>query len=75
MTFDIRCGDNIVVYTDGIIETRNDKGEQFGVKRLKDLVKKVSSGDDVIENIKKEFSEYSGNNFEDDVSLIVIKCS
>ncbi len=31
-------GDMLILYTDGIVEATNDKGEQFGVDRLKELI-------------------------------------
>ena len=71
---DVKSGDNIVVYSDGIVETRNVDGEQFGSQRLMDLVKQKSEDKHIIEVIKEEFIEFSGKNFEDDISLVVVNC-
>ncbi|MCP5510748.1 MAG: SpoIIE family protein phosphatase [Leptospiraceae bacterium] len=35
----LRSGDRIFLYTDGLIEHKNSRGEEFGLHRLIDLVK------------------------------------
>jgi len=63
--------DFILLYTDGIIESRNKGGEQFGHQRFEDSAK--NSGDNTLDSIKKDFSAFTDNIFDDDVSLICIK--
>ena len=65
-------GDTILLVTDGIIESRNSDNEQFGSARLVDLLKS-SDHKDELELIRSNFSEYTGGNYEDDISLIRIK--
>jgi serine phosphatase RsbU (regulator of sigma subunit) len=31
-------GDRIILYTDGIVEARNDQGEEFGLQRFTDYI-------------------------------------
>jgi sigma-B regulation protein RsbU (phosphoserine phosphatase) len=73
ITIEMRLGDCLFLVTDGIIETRNAGGEQFGAKRLDEVLKNISSGGNPLEIIKKEFINYTESKFEDDISLITIK--
>lgn len=38
ITYNIKGGDIVFTYTDGIIETENEKGEFYGIDRLKNLL-------------------------------------
>jgi len=75
----IEAGDRFILYTDGILEARNDKGEEYGYDRLKTI---VQSG---IQMPPKELSEmiiehvklFSGGYIEDDFTLMImeVKCN
>lgn len=73
----LETGDVIVLYTDGITEARNMKGELFGLDRLKGLVALYGGQGDaqnIIQNIAKDFSRYVEEHVqEDDVTLVVVK--
>ena len=73
ITIEMKPGDCLFLVTDGIIESRNPKGDQFGAKKLDEVLKNISSDDNPLETIKKEFINYTGSKFEDDISLITIK--
>ncbi len=64
--------DIIVMITDGIIETRNEAGEQFGSERLLEFVNSLASGQNPIEGIKERFTGFTDGKFEDDISLITV---
>ncbi|MBN1633230.1 MAG: response regulator, partial [Ignavibacteria bacterium] len=64
-------GDFIMLYTDGIIESRNGVGEQYGLNRLQKAA--GNSKSDSLEYIKKDFVNFTVNRFEDDVSIVCIK--
>ncbi len=68
----INKSDSILLTTDGIIETRNANDEQFGSKRLMERIQSLTNGKDELEVIKEGITEFSGGNFEDDISLISI---
>jgi sigma-B regulation protein RsbU (phosphoserine phosphatase) len=67
--------DFITLVTDGIIESRDSSGVQFGLDRLKDVIAGIKPGNDPIEVIKKNFTDFTKEKFEDDVSLIIIKAT
>ncbi len=69
----LQQGDFILLVTDGIIESRNSAGEQFGKSRLDEVIKDIRAEDDPISVLKEAFGAYTENRFEDDISLIEIK--
>jgi sigma-B regulation protein RsbU (phosphoserine phosphatase) len=66
-------GDIIFLTTDGIIESRNASGEQFGASKLNETIQSIGQNEDPDEALKKEFCEFTGAKLEDDISLITIK--
>ena len=77
-TLDLAKGDRLVLYTDGIIETRNWTGEFFGDDRLVAFVKDHSSdsADAIADKLIEHLDTWSGRSqersFDDDLTLIVI---
>src|SRR5262245_43028304 len=76
LDLELRAGDVLVFYTDGLVESRNENNEDFGLKRLAQIV--FEHGDDTAEEILNvlvravdEFS--SGMPPNDDRTLIVVK--
>ncbi|MGA7723041.1 MAG: response regulator [Ignavibacteriaceae bacterium] len=72
ITVKMNKGDSIILVTDGIIESRDLRGSQFGLKKLKEVIADIKPENDFIEGIKKEFIDFTQNKFEDDISLITI---
>jgi phosphoserine phosphatase RsbU/P len=69
-------GDIILVGTDGIHETRNNKGEVFGQERVQQVISAYSheSARTIQQTIIDEISQFRGNmQQEDDITLVVIK--
>ncbi len=73
MHLSLNQNDCIFILTDGIIESRNQDGEQFGARKLSEVIKNISLQDNPLGILKKEFEVFTGGNFEDDISLITIK--
>ena len=69
----MNSGDEVIVLTDGIIESRSSNGVMFGLEGLSEVMEKVPRDVNSIETIKSEFTKYVNNKYEDDVSMIVIK--
>ena len=63
--------DFVLLYTDGIIESRNGTGEQYGLNRLVKAAGNLKT--DTLEYIEEDFVNFTGNRFDDDVSIICIK--
>ena len=66
-------GDSVILTTDGLIETRNKADEQFGTKRLVNLINSSFQQRDELDLIKQKFNVFANNKFEDDISMITIK--
>ncbi len=69
-------GDTMVLYTDGITEAKNDKGEEFGNERLAEALNQVAgaTAKTIEENIIKKLYEFSGSkNINDDYTSMTIK--
>lgn len=63
----------ISIFTDGIIEAFDDKGEEYGIDRLKEFIYKnyKLSINNIFENLKKELFEFTKKDYLDDDLLIL----
>jgi hypothetical protein len=70
---DVKSGDLFIIYSDGITETMNKKGEEFGFERLSIILKETISLPTlkITERIYSELDSYGSSH--DDQSLIVIR--
>ncbi|HJZ73146.1 MAG TPA: SpoIIE family protein phosphatase [Vicinamibacterales bacterium] len=70
----LRSGDRLVMYTDGLIECRNEAGEEFGEERLTSLVTCFGHNDAgaLVEEAIGAASRFTGGNFQDDVTVIAV---
>lgn len=72
----LRDGDVLVLYTDGVSEAENTRGEQFGEQRLQDLVRRHAHvpAAEILERIVGAVREWTtGKGTTDDVTLIVVR--
>lgn len=76
-TFHYQSGDVLVLFTDGIVEAKDNKGVEFGYERLKNVLKNCAHLDtEKIQNkIIEEVYRFIGKNSiaDDDYTLMVIK--
>jgi sigma-B regulation protein RsbU (phosphoserine phosphatase) len=68
-------GDLMVLYTDGVIEARNKKGQQFGLDRLEEMVDRHRSepADAIRRKVMRRLQAWTAVQ-QDDVTLIVVRC-
>jgi serine phosphatase RsbU (regulator of sigma subunit) len=73
---DLANGDLLVFYTDGVTEAENRLGEEFGMERLSATVRGGSSlsAEDLMTNIYSAAADFCGDAFNDDVTILVVKC-
>jgi len=72
----LRPGDLLAIYTDGITEAFNPSGEEFGEERLIEMLHRSRdlSPADLITAVFDEVRRFSPHEQRDDVTLIVAKC-
>lgn len=73
---DIKTGDILVTYTDGLVEALNEQGQQYPKESLLKIVSlnASKSGKDIANLVKADIKKYIGNSSQhDDQSLLVIK--
>lgn len=74
---DLSSGDVLVMYTDGVVEARNERDEEFGLERLKEVVSASAErrAHEIVHAITTAVDEYSSEvgGPEDDLTVSVIK--
>jgi sigma-B regulation protein RsbU (phosphoserine phosphatase) len=74
--FQLHPMDTLVIYTDGVTEARNPAGEEFGLERLTNAVKKCwnVSAEEMMRRIEDELKLFCGDTPQhDDSTLVVVK--
>jgi len=68
-------GDCLILFTDGIVEARNDEGEEFGYKRLEQLLEQNvnESSSDLAHTIVNTSREFSQAKIDDDYTVLIIR--
>jgi serine phosphatase RsbU (regulator of sigma subunit) len=75
-TIGLKKGDVCVFYTDGLSESRNAEGEEFGYDRIVNVAlnMKGKSSETIKDAILREIRNYTGNStYGDDMTLVVVK--
>src|SRR5215467_2066048 len=72
----LQTGDVLVFYSDGVIEMRNEAGEEFGLKRLAETVRsnQEKSPDEIVKALSASLADFIGRVRPfDDRTMIVVK--
>jgi sigma-B regulation protein RsbU (phosphoserine phosphatase) len=72
----LQSGDILVFYSDGVVEMRNEAGEEFGLKRLAETVRlqHEKSPDEIVKGISAALADFIGRvRPHDDRTMIVVK--
>ncbi|HUT14774.1 MAG TPA: GAF domain-containing protein [Anaerolineae bacterium] len=75
-TVTMEPGDVLVLYTDGVTESINEKMEDFGEPRLSEVIAQASTQpcSDIVKTIRRAVSDYVGDQAQfDDYTLVAIK--
>ncbi len=73
--FDLDVGDKLYLLSDGLLETENERGEQYGEDRLKQALKAGSQlpADDVFDSLREDVLSFIGKHARaDDISLVEV---
>lgn len=78
ISLDVKPGDAIVFYTDGIVECKDKNGEMLGYERLKKLILDcwAETPEEYYNNIYKAYINYIGKDAEagDDLTFVILMC-
>jgi phosphoserine phosphatase RsbU/P len=75
-SLELHPGDVLVFYSDGVVEMRNDSGEEFGLKRLAETVSSSceKSPEEIVKSVSAALAEFIGRvRPQDDRTMIVIR--
>ena len=68
------AGSTLVVYTDGVIESTNVAGEEFGIERLGAVVARVhgAGAEAVVDEFARDFRTFDPGRSRDDVTVVAL---
>ena len=70
-TYKVEKGDKFYMWSDGIIEARNDANELFGEKRLVDIFRTGKNPDDFYDEIIRAVNAFVGDSGKDDDTTLL----
>ncbi|WP_369985522.1 SpoIIE family protein phosphatase [Thalassolituus sp.] len=71
--FSMAMGDRLFLWSDGIIEARNEYGDMFGQERLLNVVRDSAHANHVFDDIQRAVDEFvDGTEQDDDTTLIEV---
>src|SRR5690606_11069178 len=73
---DLQPGDVFVLYTDGIVESRNETGEEYGYDRLLNALRenRFEDAPELHNAVLEDIRRFLGHDhFDDDMTIVVIK--
>ncbi|MEL6133258.1 MAG: GAF domain-containing SpoIIE family protein phosphatase [Bacteroidota bacterium] len=75
LTFPYQSGDFLVLYTDGILEARNEKGEEYGYERLEKAIRTYCEGsvEEMSEGIVESVKAFAHSDLDDDYTVLIVK--
>lgn len=68
--------DLLVLYTDGVTESRDDRDEEFGEERLVEALRRYRSvpAGEMVKSVVNDVRAFSPHEQSDDITLIVARC-
>ena len=58
------------MYTDGLIEAKNEYGEIYGEDRVKQVI--INSTGNLIKDLERDYNEFTTNEQVDDIAILVM---
>jgi serine phosphatase RsbU (regulator of sigma subunit) len=73
----LRPGDALVLVTDGVLEARDDDGNEFGEKRLEALLATCTgrSAEGIARRIERSVLDHRGERADDDLAIVVVRAA
>jgi PAS domain S-box-containing protein len=70
---ELEVGDQLVLYTDGVIEARRPSGERFGTERLRDGLAGCESPELAVDRVRTALASFGARARGDDAALVAIR--
>jgi anti-sigma regulatory factor (Ser/Thr protein kinase) len=72
----LQPGDQVIFYSDGLVEAHNRHGEMFGFPRLRELLAGAGCASDLIACLVNALADFTGADWEqeDDVTFLSLAC-
>lgn len=76
-TFVMKPDDALFIYTDGLVDALNDKGESFGISRVENYIRQVENNPEKICNSVINAAKTFANGYVqfDDITALCLKCN
>jgi serine phosphatase RsbU (regulator of sigma subunit)/predicted ester cyclase len=74
----LEAGEDVLFYTDGLVEAHDPQGEMFGTPRLRGFLSEhAEGGRDLSATLIEELESFTGDGWdqEDDITLLTLECS
>jgi serine phosphatase RsbU (regulator of sigma subunit)/CHASE1-domain containing sensor protein/anti-sigma regulatory factor (Ser/Thr protein kinase) len=75
----LAAGDDLLLYSDGLVEAHNPEGGMFGFPRLRKLIiaQRAGSGEELVDFLLAELTRFTGaeSEQEDDITLVTLERS
>ena len=77
VSVELHPGDSLVFVTDGVLEARDDRGDEFGFDRLVALLSTCTgrSAAGIARRIERSVLDHRGERAEDDIAIVVLRAS
>jgi phosphoserine phosphatase RsbU/P len=72
-TVAVEPGDQLVLYTDGVIEARGPNGERFGTQRLREGLAGCESPELAVDRVRSALASFGARARQDDAALVAIR--
>jgi phosphoserine phosphatase RsbU/P len=75
LTLELEPGSALMLYTDGITDARDGKGERFGLSRLRGTLEQLRSrpAEEILQGVTRKLDEFQSASHADDIAAIALR--
>ena len=72
-TYHVEAGDRLLLYTDGLLECRDDSGAFFRLDDHIELLRNAENVDGIVEELLRRLRTHGGGRTDDDIALLAVQ--